>query len=113
MIGIETLVVTIQGLDRGEVEHWIEQDWLRPGRGPGDPGDWRFDDIDIARLHLIHALRHELHVEEDALPVVLSLLDQLYDTRRRLRRLCDAVEGNAAPELRQAVLAALVATPSD
>jgi len=106
MITIDTLIVTIAGLDRAEVEHWIAQDWVRPA---GHQGAWLFGEIDVARLRLIRELRHELRLEEDALPVVLRLLDQLYDARRRLRRLCDAVDRTAPPEVCQAVLQALLA----
>jgi chaperone modulatory protein CbpM len=109
MISIDTLVVTISGLDRAEVEHWIAQDLLRPA---GQGGTWLFRDIDVARLQLIQQLRHELRLEEDALPVVLRLMDQLYDARRRLRRLRDAVEGSTPPDVRDAVLRALI-TPAN
>lgn len=67
-----------------------------------------FHNIDVARLHLIQGLRHDLRLEEDALPVVLRLMDQLYDARRRLRRLRDAVERGAAPDARDAALRVLL-----
>jgi chaperone modulatory protein CbpM len=110
MITIDAVVVTVAGLDRAEIEHWIAEDWVRP---MGSQGAWEFGDIDVARLRLIRELRHELHLDEDALPVVLRLMDQLYDARRRLRRLRDAVERAAPPELHQAVLAALRASDAE
>jgi len=64
-----------------------------------------FHNIDVARLHLIQELRYGLHLEENALPVVLRLMDQLYDARRRLR---DAVERGAAPDAKDAVLRVLL-----
>lgn len=105
MMTWETVVVTVAGLDRGEVEGWIAQDLVRPAQ---QDGDWLFRDIDVARLELIQELRHDLRLEEDALPVVLRLMDQLYDARRRLRRLRDAVERGAAPDARDAVLRVLL-----
>ena len=105
MITIETVVVSISGLERAEVEHWIALDWVRP---EGEPGAWVFQEIDVARLRLIHELRHELQMEEDSLPVVLELMDQLYDARRRLRRLRDAVERTAPPEVQAALLEVLI-----
>ena len=105
MITIETLVVEVSGLDRAEVEHWIAQDLVRPA---GQGGAWLFRDIDVARLRLIQELRHELRLEDDALPVVLRLMDQLYDTRRQLRRLRDAVERGAPPDVRDGVLQVLL-----
>ncbi len=105
MMRWETVIVTVAGLDRQEVEGWIAQDLVRPAQ---QDGDWWFRDIDVARLQLIQELRHELRLEEDALPVVLRLMDQLYDARRRLRRLRDAVERGAAPDARDAVLRILL-----
>jgi len=105
MITIDMLVVTVAGLDRADVEHWIAQDLVRPA---GQGGAWLFGDIDVARLRLIQELRHELRLEEDALPVVLRLMDQLYDARRQLRRLRDAVDQGATPEVRDGVLRVLL-----
>lgn len=107
MITFETLSITVSGLDRAEVEHWIAQDLLRPG---GPPGAWQFDEVDVARLRLIRELRHELGVEEGGLPVVLRLLDQLYDTRRQLRRLRDAVADTVPEPVRAAVLDRILPT---
>lgn len=105
MITLDAVVVVVAGLDRAEVEDWIAQDLVRPAQ---EGGAWLFRDIDVARLQLIQELRHELRLEEDALPVVLRLMDQLYDARRRLRRLRDAVERGAAPDARDAVLQVLL-----
>ena len=40
-------------------------------------GDLVFDDSDVARVRLIAELRNDLGVNEDAIPVVLRLLDQV------------------------------------
>lgn len=82
MISIEVLVTEVRGLQRSDLEHWIAQQWVRPD---GASGQYAFHDIDVARVRLIRELRDDLHVNEDALPIVLSLLDQLYDLRRQLR----------------------------
>lgn len=105
MITIDMLVVTVAGLDRADVEHWIAQDLVRPA---GQGGAWLFRDIDVARLRLIQELRHDLRLEEDALPVVLRLMDQLYDARRQLRRLRDAVEQGATADAQDGVLRVLL-----
>jgi chaperone modulatory protein CbpM len=103
MISIETLVVTTAGLARADIEHWIAQDWLRP---TAEAGTWLFRPVDVARLHLIRTLHIDLAVDDSAMPMVLDLLDQLHDTRRRLRRLRDAVE--LVPMAREAVLQAFL-----
>ena len=53
--------------------------------------------MDIARLRLILELRDEMEVGETAMPVVLSLLDQLHASRRHMRRLCEMLDA-AGPE---------------
>ena len=104
MITLETLIVTIHGLDRAEVEHWIAEDWIRP---VGREGTWLFREIDVARLRLIRELRSDLGLQEEALPVVLRLMDQLYDERRRLRFLRDALERTVPADVRALVDQAL------
>ena len=94
MITIEILVTRVPGLQRAHLERWIASGWVRP---EGAAGRYEFREIDVARVQLIRELHDELDVNEDAMPVVLSLLDQLYDTRRRLRELSDAL-GQTAPE---------------
>ena len=84
MIGIEILVAQVRGLQRADVDRWIAQQWVKPD---GQAGQYAFQDIDVARVRLICELRDELQVNEEALPVVLSLLDQLYDLRRRMHDL--------------------------
>ena len=56
----------IAGLDEAELGGWIEASWVR-ARGPR--GAWQFEAVDVARIRLIHTLRHELEIGEDAVPV--------------------------------------------
>ncbi len=74
-------------IERIELTAWIEQSWVRPLR-QGE--DWHFDDLDVGRLQLICDLR-EMAVNDEAIPVVLELLDQLYATRATLALLRDAI----------------------
>ncbi len=83
MITVDTLIVEVDGLDRATLERWIGAALVRPD---GEPGAWRFRTIDVARVRLILDLRRTMSVEETTLPLVLSLLDQLYDARRAMRR---------------------------
>jgi chaperone modulatory protein CbpM len=108
MISFEMLVVAMPELDREELERWIAEDWVRPDRAHDG---WMFSDIDVARLRLIRELLQDLGLAEDAMPVVLRLLDQLYDARRRLRRVRIAVERTGSFEARQAMRQVLAATP--
>ena len=82
MISIELLVSQIEGLERDELERWIAQEWVRPD---GPPEHFSFHQIDVARVRLIRELRYEMDVNEAAVPIILSLLDQLYELRRQIR----------------------------
>jgi len=104
MITIETILLQFHDLQPGDLERWITNQWVRP---EGPPGAWQFHDIDLARIRLILELRDTMDITEPALPTVLSLLDQLYEMRRRMMRLNEAMERNLAPELRAALLAHL------
>ena len=106
MITVETLFMEIRGLQRQDLERWISNAWVRPD---GEPGRYLFREIDVARIRLIMELRESLEIEEPALPTVLSLLDQLYDMRRRLRGLNAALEATVPPDIRARLLEKLSA----
>lgn len=100
MITIEMLPQRVPGLRLADVTRWVELAWIRPD---GHPGAWVFREIDVARVRLIVELRDELSLDEEALPTVLSLMDQLYEARRHMRALRHALVA-ASPEAREAVL---------
>jgi chaperone modulatory protein CbpM len=99
MIALEALVGQFSGLDRIELLRWVENRWVLPER---QGGAWMFRDVDIARVGLILEIRREWALDDDAMPLVLGLLDQVYELRRQLRRLCDAVAAQPA-EIRDAI----------
>jgi chaperone modulatory protein CbpM len=101
MITMERLFIEIESLNRDDLDRWIAEHLLRPQSADGT---LLFHDIDLARLRLIILLRDELDIAEPALPTILSLLDQLYDLRRQIRRLNEAVEHTIPPEIRTALL---------
>lgn len=96
MITFTAVLARLPGLDEQRLRFWIAQDWVRPEqRG----GELVFGDIDLARLHLILDLQDTMEVGEGAMPVVLSLLDQLHETRRQMRRLVQALDAGTAEEI--------------
>ena len=50
-----------------------------------------FGGVDLARVPLICDIRYNLMIDEDALPLVLSLLDQIYGLRRELSPVKEAL----------------------
>jgi chaperone modulatory protein CbpM len=104
MIGIDVVIAQLPGLLRPDLERWILLGWVRPD---GAAGGYAFREVDVARVRLIRELRDEMDVNEDTLPLVLSLLDQLYDVRRRMRELTEALDRTASEDVRKALAAHL------
>jgi chaperone modulatory protein CbpM len=98
MISIDILIAQNSGLDRRDLERWILNQWVRPER---QSQGFVFQEIDVARVKLIHDLRHDLDIDEEALPVILSLVDQLYELRRRFHALGAAIAETAPDELKR------------
>ena len=105
MIGLDELVRRFAGLDRVELRRWIENRWIVPEQ-PGEEtpvaiprGRYRAGRADPA-------FRREFAIDDEAMPLVLGLLDQVYSLRRQMRRLCDAIEGQPT-DIRDAIRLAL------
>jgi chaperone modulatory protein CbpM len=81
MTAVDDLVAAISTLQRSDLEGWIREALVAPQQAAGT---LLFSDMECARVRLIRTLTYELEIEADTLPVVLSLVDQLYDTRQRL-----------------------------
>jgi chaperone modulatory protein CbpM len=109
MIALEELLDHFVGLDRGELTHWVENRWVLPERRDKT---WIFHEIDVARVELILEVRREFAIDDEALPLVLGLLDQVYDLRRQLGRLCDALVAQP-PEIQAAVKRSLPRVSND
>ena len=100
-----TEVVTFVGrVDRVELTQWIEAGWVIPQRR--EPEEPSFSDLDVARVCLICDLRRDLAVEEETMPLVLSLLDQVYALRRQMNALAAAIR-EQPDDVRQAILEVL------
>jgi chaperone modulatory protein CbpM len=82
-------------LEAGTLEAWIEAGWLLP-RDSGEAGP--FSEIDLARAHFIRDLG-ELGVNEEGIPVILDLVDQLHGLRTALREVLSVID--AQPEGRR------------
>lgn len=82
MITLDLLCARFTRLRVEDLQGWIAEGHVRPERAAGG---LVFAEIDVERVRLILELREDMAVNEESLPVVLSLLDQLYELRRRLR----------------------------
>lgn len=102
MTPFDAVLALFPDLDRRELRNWIEQHWVQPEERA--PGELVFYEIDVARVHLIYDLRRRLDTPEETMPLVLSLLDQVYELRRQVKSLKSAI-GKLPPDLRASLLA--------
>jgi chaperone modulatory protein CbpM len=100
MMRLTAVVALFTDLGEPELTAWIERGWVHPEEAPTGP---IFHEIDIARVRLIRDLRTAMRIEDDTIPVVLSLLDQVYELRAGLRAVLRAVEAQP-PSIRDAIL---------
>src|ERR1700681_2167932 len=90
---METREFVVQSrLDVQVLEAWVEAGWLLPRQ---DGGKRDFSEVDLARAQLIRDLEH-LGVNDEGVPVILDLVDQVHGLRRTLRDLLSAI--HAQPE---------------
>jgi chaperone modulatory protein CbpM len=74
-------------IDPEAMDLWVNSGWLAPRRARGE---WTFSEIDIARTRLIQDLTGDLGVNDEGIPIILGLIDQLHGLRRALRELLAA-----------------------
>jgi chaperone modulatory protein CbpM len=103
MIPLTDVLTRVGGLEEAELVGWIERRWVR---AEPVPGGYLFRDVDVARVRLILEIRRECAVDDEALELVLSLLDQIYRLRRQLKALSDAV-GSQPDDVQDRILGAL------
>ena len=102
MLNEHDVVARVARIELRELRLWVRKGWVKPAEGENGPV---FDDLDVARIRLVCDLRKEMALPTDAMPVILSLLDQLHGARRDLRDLAAAIDAQS-PEVRQAIVAA-------
>ena len=98
---LSEVVGLVGRIDRVELSHWVELGWITPERRERE--EPAFSDLDVARVCLICDLRHDLAVEEETMPLVLSLLDQIYTLRRQMNALAGALR-QQPEDVRDAIL---------
>lgn len=103
MISESELLRRIEGLTVTELRLCVERGWLRPSAATRGAS---YLEIDVARMRLIREMRHELEIDDEAIPLLLSLVDRVHSLRRELRLLAEAV-GELPDEMRQRVADAL------
>lgn len=85
----QDVVAAIGEISARRLRLLVRRGWVRPRRRAGTP---EFSEADVARVRLVCHLTEKLEVQEEDVPVILSLVDQVHGLRRALRNLGRAVE---------------------
>lgn len=85
----QEVVAKVESVTLRRLRLWVRRGWVAPAGGDGGP---HFDELDVARIRLLCELKDEMMVNDEAMPVVLSLLDQLYGVRREMKALAQAID---------------------
>lgn len=88
MIGEKELCAMLDRLEAHTLRQWVDAGWVG---SVGAAQALQFEEADVARVRLICELHYDLAVEEETLPLVLSLVDQVYDLRRSSRAIAAAI----------------------
>lgn len=104
MMNFDEVVAALDTLEAEDLRRWVEASWVRPLR----EGDiLHFAEVDYARVRFICDMHYDLNVGDEALGVLLLLLDQVYDLRRQMKAMGSAIA--AQPEdVRRAIAEALL-----
>ena len=101
-LGDELVKLTVVMPDRIDedlkafAEEWRDKHNYDPGRKPVAKESQGFSEADMARVALIRDLEDKLGFDEEQVPVLLNLIDQIHGLRAELKTMLDALE--ALPE---------------
>jgi chaperone modulatory protein CbpM len=103
MLTERDLVGRIDGFSVEELRYCVRRGWVAPSAAAGGS---HYLEVDVARLRFVRELRFDLEVDEEAIPILLSLLDQLHTLRHELRALAGAV-GEQPADVRERIAGAM------
>jgi chaperone modulatory protein CbpM len=98
MLTERDLLTRVQRLTVTRLRVWVAQGWIKPAGAAAQ----NYSEADLARAALICNLEDELGFDEEDVPVLLNLIDQIHGLRAELKGLLDALE-DLPPELRATV----------
>ncbi len=95
----QDLIREVGELSITRLHKWLRMGWVRPERREGTA---LYHEVDVARVRLLYELEHTAEIDDETLPLILSLLDQIHGLRNELRSLAQAV-GEQPPHIRERI----------
>jgi chaperone modulatory protein CbpM len=88
MLSEKELLARVDRLTVTRLRVWVSQGWIKPA----DEAAQGFSEADLARAALICNLEDELGFDEEDVPVLLNLIDQIHGLRAELKGLLAALD---------------------
>lgn len=88
MLSERDIVAKVQQLTVTRLRVWVRQGWIRPAAKAKQP----FSEADLARAALIRDLEDKLGFDEEQVPVLLNLIDQIHGLRAKLKTVLDVLD---------------------
>ena len=88
MLTERDIVARVQHVTVTRLRVWVRQGWIRPAAKEAQG----FSEADMARAALIRDLEDKLGFDEDQVPVLLNLIDQIHGLRAELKTMLDALD---------------------
>src|SRR5258707_5362995 len=93
MISVQEFLIRAR-LEHRSLEAWISAGWLVP---PQTEPELMFSDVDIARAQFIRDLRDDFGVNDEAVSVILHIVDQMHGLRRGMHGLLNDMHARGRP----------------
>ena len=88
MLTERDIVARVQHVTVTRLRVWVRQGWIRPAAKERQG----FSEADMARAALIRDLEDKLGFDEDQVPVLLNLIDQIHGLRAELKTMLEVLE---------------------
>ena len=88
MLSERDIVSRVQHVTVTRLRVWVRQGWIRPAAKESQG----FSEADMARAALIRDLEDKLGFDEEQVPVLLNLIDQIHGLRTELKTLLEALD---------------------
>jgi chaperone modulatory protein CbpM len=83
-----TEIIELYPVDEHFIYYCIEKEWIVPA----DTGKKYLDMEDISRILLIRDLKEDFGVNDESIPIILHLVDQLNWSQARVRQYLEIIE---------------------
>jgi len=69
------------GVEENLIKKFVHEEWILPA----DAESFVFDHEDVARIYFIRDLMDSFEVNDEAVPIILDLVDQIFTLRRSMK----------------------------